>query len=269
MVTIPPQKPELEEYKLTNEQYTFIKDKANQIKIFKILNSDLIFIKVFIAIIIIISIFIFWDILKRAGRVAPLPIVILFAIYTMYIVVKGVNLASKYLEKRYINYRLYQINGYKKYVDYENALVSFEYKKDYYDREQQTKQEQLRLKKEREFKRRQHQFWMSLDPYDLEKEIAVLFKKQGYVANVTKGSGDGGIDILIEKEGLRGIVQCKRFKNKVGPGPIRDLYGTMKAGNHKFGIAVCPSGFSDQAYEFSKGKNIKLIGLKQIMEMVD
>ena len=87
---------------------------------------------------------------------------------------------------------------------------------------------------------------------------------------ITKGSGDEGIDIFLNKgNGQQGIVQCKRFSKKVGPATLRDLYGTMIAGDYKYGFVVCPSGFSDKAYEFSKGKNIKLIGLKRIIEMVN
>jgi len=128
--------------------------------------------------------------------------------------------------------------------------------------------ERLRLQKEKEEKRKQYQYWMEIDPWEFENEIALLFERQGYSAKVTKGSGDGGIDILLNKNRTKGIVQCKRFKSKVGPGPVRDLYGTMMAGNYEFGYLVCPSGFSSSAYEFSKRKNIKLVGLKRIMEMV-
>ena len=139
-------------------------------------------------------------------------------------------------------------------------MLSYKVEKHEYNKEQKILFEECereKLRKERNLKRKQHQYWMSIDPYEFEKEIALLFEKQGYKAYVTKGSGDGGIDIKLDKLGERGIVQCKRFKNKVGPGPIRDLYGTMKAGKYKYGFIVCPSGFSDKAYEFSKGKSIK------------
>jgi HJR/Mrr/RecB family endonuclease len=262
MDTIIPKKPELEDYHLTTGQYAVIKNKAYRITSSQFLNSDIIVIKIIIAIVILISAFFLRD------RV-QLPVLIFITIYGLVIAVKGFNIVSEFLQKKYINYRLNQIDGYQSYNDYEKSLLFFEYRKERRDEERKKAQEQERLNKERALKRRQYQFWMSLSPYEFEKEIALLFERQGYKASVTKGSGDGGIDILIEKEGLEGIIQCKRFKNKVSPGPIRDLYGTMKAGNHKFGIAVCPSGFSDKAYEFSKGKNIKLIGLKQIMEMVN
>ena len=125
------------------------------------------------------------------------------------------------------------------------------------------------IKKEKEIQKKQSDYWLSLNPYKFEKEIAILFEKQGYKTNVTKGSGDGGIDIELEKENGRGIVQCKLYQNKLGPSPVRDLFGTMVAGNYKYGFVVNPLGFSDNAYEFSKGKNIGLIDLNIIMLMVN
>ena len=193
----------------------------------------------------------------------------IFLIMLAFTVTSG---TIEYLIEKYQNFRLGRIVDYDKYCAYEEALRTYSTEKYEYEKKQEEiskKLEQERLKKEREEKRRQHQYWMSIDPYEFEREIALLFEKQGYKAYVTKGSGDGGIDIKLDKSGERGIVQCKRFKTKVGPGPIRDLYGTMKAGKYKYAFIVCPSGFSDKAYEFSKGKNIKLVGLKRIMEMVD
>lgn len=130
------------------------------------------------------------------------------------------------------------------------------------------KEEEEKKREERKIKRREFEYWSSLDPYEFEREIARLYTLNGYESKVTKGSGDGGIDIYLAKNGKNGIVQCKRYTKKVGPGPVRDLYGTMVGGRFKFAKIVCPAGFSDKAYEFSKGKNIELVGLKRIMNLV-
>jgi hypothetical protein len=49
---------------------------------------------------------------------------------------------------------------------------------------------------------------------------------------------------------------------------VRDLYGTMVSGKFDGGFLVCPSGFSEKAFEFARGKKIRFIGLKRIMELV-
>ena len=192
-----------------------------------------------------------------------------------------------WIKNMIINFRIFWIIGYRGYKRHQNKLsiydqelhmynqyLSVESRREAKDKERERdKRDRERIKKEFEERRKQHEYWTSLDPYIFEKEIAWLFEKQGYIAKTTKGSGDEGIDIHLKKvsgtNDKKGIVQCKRHKAKIGPAAIRDLYGTMVAGKYKFAYIVCPSGFSDKAYEFSKGKNIKLIGLKRIMEMVN
>lgn len=72
---------------------------------------------------------------------------------------------------------------------------------------------------------RNAEWWMSLSPWDFEKEIAELFREQGYNAKITRGSGDGGVDLFLTKNSINIIVQCKQYANPVPPEPIRALWG--------------------------------------------
>ena len=176
------------------------------------------------------------------------------------------SLASKIVEV--FENRIPKIENYLNYLsNYSSYTLEF---KDYQRRteEQRRLEESERQKEERKVKRREFQYWSSLDPYEFEKEVAIIYKLNGYESTVTKGSGDGGIDIYLFKDGKKGIVQCKRYGKKVGPAPVRDLYGTMVGGKFEFAKIVCPAGFSDKAYEFSRGKNIELVGLKRIINLV-
>jgi HJR/Mrr/RecB family endonuclease len=135
--------------------------------------------------------------------------------------------------------------------------------------EERRKIEEEKRKIQREENRKSFEYWSSINPYEFESKIAILFQKNGFFASATKGSGDGGVDIELEIRSKKGAVQCKRQKTKVSPGVVRDLYGTMIAGGYDFGFVVCPAGFSDQTFEFVKGKKIRLIGLKRIVEMAN
>jgi restriction system protein len=153
----------------------------------------------------------------------------------------------------------------KELSNYNLAQMKYERELDRYEREQK-KQEFIRLRDEN---RKNMHYWSTLNPYIFEREIANLFLKHGFSARVTKGSGDGGIDIVLFKNQKNGIVQCKRHKTKVSPGVIREIYGAMIAGKYEFAYVVCPAGFSEESVKFSRNKKIHLIGLKRIMEMVN
>lgn len=158
------------------------------------------------------------------------------------------------------------------FFEYEKYLQEYKFWKIDHDKErevlrrQQEKEEQARQK---EINRKNFSHWSEVDPYEFEREIALLFEKYGYQVKVTKGSGDGGIDILLSKSGKKSVVQCKRYKTKVSPSAVRDLYGVMVSGKYFSGYLVCPSGFSEKTFQFAKGKKIGLIGLKRIMQMVN
>lgn len=92
-------------------------------------------------------------------------------------------------------------------------------------------------------------FWMSLDGRQFEEAVAILYRKNGYNAEVCKMGGDGGIDISLEKDGVSIAVQCKAHKKPVGPAVARDLYGTMLHMGYDKGIIVSTNGFTKGVYE--------------------
>lgn len=109
--------------------------------------------------------------------------------------------------------------------------------------------------------------------YEFENFVQGLFTKLGFRAQVTKASGDGGIDIIAHYEGLvfKGtyLVQCKRWKGSVGEPEIRDLYGTTISENAIKGILVTTSSFTRQAVEFARGKNIELIDGMALAQLIE
>lgn len=88
--------------------------------------------------------------------------------------------------------------------------------------ERQRKEEELR--KQREL--REHKdYWYNLNPYEFEEKIGDLFRDLGYEVTVTKKSGDGGIDAIIQRGNIIKAVQCKRYKAKLTEPAVRDLWG--------------------------------------------
>ena len=64
----------------------------------------------------------------------------------------------------------------------------------------------------------------SMEGHDFEYWCADLLKKLGYQnVQVTPGSGDQGVDVLAEKEGVRYAIQCKCYSKDLGNGPIQEV----------------------------------------------
>ena len=64
------------------------------------------------------------------------------------------------------------------------------------------------------------------------EEAARVFRLNGYKAKVTKKTGDGGIDILMYKNGKKIIAQSKHYTKPVGVSVARELNG-IKDGSTK------------------------------------
>lgn|GEM_PF-3306528 len=99
---------------------------------------------------------------------------------------------------------------------------------------------------------------MQLDPVDFEEMVAGLFEMEGFVAQSTPRSGDGGVDLYLQRGNLTAIVQCKRLNSTVGEPTVRDLYGTMLHVGAQGAFLVTTGGISEPARRFAAGKPIKL-----------
>lgn len=123
------------------------------------------------------------------------------------------------------------------------------------------------LRKFKELEKKYAKYWLNLSGYQFEKEVAKLYKTRGYGVQVTKGSGDGGIDIFLEKAGRRYGVQCKNHHKAIGPAAIRDLYGAMSHEGLDAGIFIASSGYTKGAKEFARNKAITLLDINNVLRM--
>jgi restriction system protein len=104
---------------------------------------------------------------------------------------------------------------------------------------------------------------MSLNPYEFEALVQNLFSKMGLDTKQTRPSRDGGVDcVAFDARPILGgmiVIQAKRYKNTVGVGAVRDLYGTMQNEGATKGILVTTSGYGPASYAFAHGKPLELI----------
>ncbi|MFQ5862788.1 MAG: restriction endonuclease [Candidatus Brocadiales bacterium] len=73
--------------------------------------------------------------------------------------------------------------------------------------------------------------------------------------------------MFAAKDGQKIVIQCKAHKAPVGPGVVRDLYGTLINEKADKALLASVSGFTKGVFEFIEGKPIELIGLNQIIQL--
>jgi Restriction endonuclease len=115
--------------------------------------------------------------------------------------------------------------------------------------------------------RKKRSYWEVLDGYAFELATAEVLKRHQFNPRLTPGSADGGVDIEVTRNGLKGVVQCKAHVACVGPHVVRDLYGVIHHCGANFGIIVSRGGFTKGAIEFARDKPILFLDTSDLIAM--
>jgi HJR/Mrr/RecB family endonuclease len=115
--------------------------------------------------------------------------------------------------------------------------------------------------------RQKRDFWKQMEGLQFEHELARVLRAANYLATVTRGSGDDGVDIWAEKDGETIAIQCKRYGGAVGPDVVRELYGVILHLEADRGIVATTGYFTNGAISFVEGKPIELWTLEEILAL--
>lgn len=102
-------------------------------------------------------------------------------------------------------------------------------------------------------------FFEDMEGHEFEHYCAGLLEQRGFVeVEVTKGSGDYGIDILAEKEGVTYAIQCKRYAAPVGVRAVQEAYAGRDYYDRMVGVVMTNQYFTTPAVEAAKKLKILL-----------
>ena len=110
----------------------------------------------------------------------------------------------------------------------------------------------------------------SLPWRQFEELVAEAFRRDGFkvIENADAGA-DGGVDIRLEKDSERYLVQCKNWRRQsVGVATVREMFGVLVAESAREVLIVCSGTFTADAVRFAEGKPIELVGGDELMAMV-
>lgn len=110
-----------------------------------------------------------------------------------------------------------------------------------------------------------------IHPRVFEEIVASVFRDHGYVSRATAYSGDGGIDVILQKDTVTVGVQVKRQKRRISVSQIRELTGALVLGGYTKGVFVTTSTFQSGAHAVARrsadrGYPIELIDAPAFLE---
>ena len=108
-----------------------------------------------------------------------------------------------------------------------------------------------------------------MEGHDFEQFCAQLLRGRGFLeVEVTKGSGDYGVDILAEKDGVTYAIQCKRYAEPVGVGAVQEAYAGRDYYDRMVGAVLTNQYFTAPAVEAAKKLKILLWDRGYLEEMM-
>lgn len=98
-----------------------------------------------------------------------------------------------------------------------------------------------------------------MEGHDFEYFCAQLLEERGFIdVEVTRGSGDYGVDILAEKDGVTYAIQCKRYTSPVGVDAIQQVYAGKDYYDRMVGVVMTNQYFTAPAVEVAKKLRVLL-----------
>lgn len=108
----------------------------------------------------------------------------------------------------------------------------------------------------------------SMDGHQFEYFCADLLRKNGFEqVEVTQASGDYGIDVLAEKDGVSYAIQCKCYSGNVGNHAVQEAHSGASYYNRMVAVVMTNSYFTEAAKETARRTQVLLWDRDKLMQM--
>lgn len=97
-----------------------------------------------------------------------------------------------------------------------------------------------------------------MDGKTFEKYLEALFKKLGYKVERTRYVGDYGADLVVRKNGIKTVIQAKRYKKNVGVKAIQEAVAAKGYYSCEKAMVVTNSLYTKQAVELARRNDVQL-----------
>lgn len=103
---------------------------------------------------------------------------------------------------------------------------------------------------------------------EFEAYVCKLMEHQGYRAHNVRGSGDFGVDVIAERNGVRHAVQVKRYKGGVSRRAISDAVAGKIHFKCDAAMVVTNSYFTSSAKKFAKSTECQLVDRNDLADWI-
>lgn len=108
-----------------------------------------------------------------------------------------------------------------------------------------------------------------MEGHDFEYWCADLLRANGFQnVEVTRGSGDQGVDVLAEKGDARYAIQCKCYSSDLGNKPVQEVYAGKNIYQCDVAVVMTNRYFTQGAKDAAAATRVRLWDRDKLAEMV-
>lgn len=109
----------------------------------------------------------------------------------------------------------------------------------------------------------------NMDGHTFEHYCADLLSKNGFTdIEVTKGSGDQGIDVIAFKDGMKYGIQCKCYASDIGNKAVQEAYAGKEYYHCHIAAVLTNRHFTRSARQLSESNNVLLWDREKLEELI-
>lgn len=113
-----------------------------------------------------------------------------------------------------------------------------------------------------------HDLYDAMDGHEFEYFCADLLRQNGfYNVDVTKASGDQGIDIIAYKDGIKYGIQCKCYSSDIGNSAVQQAYSGKTFYNCHVAAVLTNRYFTSSAKELAQSNGVLLWDRNKLEEL--
>lgn len=109
-------------------------------------------------------------------------------------------------------------------------------------------------------------YWKEKRGVAFEEAVRALLSRRGCKVQTTKGSGDGGIDLIAMFGGSTFWCQCKGHQSPVGVAVVREIAGVCSRGGG-VPVVIAVNGYTKAAVETAQQLGVLLIDTHNLVNM--
>lgn len=104
--------------------------------------------------------------------------------------------------------------------------------------------------------------------HDFAGYLGEHFRAKGYRVTMPPKSGDYGADIVIERDGVKSVVQVKRSKSKVGIKAVQEVIGAIRHYNAFNGKVITNNYFTANAQNLADSNTIEMWNRDELIDFL-